>query len=292
MPFVDFSARYRAVASEPPSGADGSPRGGGPSAHSKGLAHRLPPRRRPPARASADSDDRELLPTEMFDRPVSVFVYGPCRPIVNLAVFALAEATSPEFHWIDIGVPGEERVAFDPVQLGWVPGGRLWRVEHPELLHPNDLTANLALFGLVRSDEPPATLLQVTEFLRLPEMSQRILANRPPDGRPGVVAVSNAHRAIAIYTASRVAPLLGVHTAAGFSVLVGYGDAPGPSRMVFDYVFRIDCERPLDWKQGRVICEKGIDSGPLAGGRPMSLSEIPLFAAVLARADRHSTPTS
>lgn len=249
----------------------------------KGLVHKIPPRRRPPA--GTGSDDDGMFPVALFEHANSVFVYGPCRPLVNLTLYALAEATNPGFHWLDIGVPGEQRLPTDPVKLGWVPEERLWLVDHPDQLRPNDLTANLALYGLIRSDEPPDSLVQISEFLRLPDLSQRILAYRPEDGRPGVLAVTNAHRAIAIYKTARISPLLGVHTRAGFSVYVGYSDEPGPGRKVFDYVFRLECEHLNEWQSGRLVCEKGISNGPLAEERAVPLPEIGLLARVFARAD-------
>jgi hypothetical protein len=229
-----------------------------------------------------------VFPPQLFDRPNSVFVYGPSRPLINLVVFALAEKTTPDFQWLDIGVPEEERLPFDPVRLGWIPEDRLWRVERPDMLRPDDLTANLALAGLIRSDEPPATLTHVAEFLRLPEISQRILARRPPDGRPGALAVTNAHRVIAAYPPNRVPPILAVHRDAGFSLFIGYADQAGPGRNVFDFVFHLDGENVIDWKRSHLVCEKGITSGPLGHARPVALAAIPLLSNVIVRATAQS----
>ena len=248
-----------------------------------GISPRLPPRR-PPTAGAAPERPAPIFPADLFDNPNAVFVYGPSRPLVTLTLFALAQATTPEFQWVDIGVPGEERTAFDPVRLGWVPEERLWKVERPDALRPDDLTANLALFSLIRSDEAPASLTQLSEFLRLPETSQRILATRPSDGRPGALAVTNAHRLMAAFPANRVSPILSVHRSAGFSVFVGYSESAGPGRSLFDYVFRLDCEHIGDWKNGRLVCEKGIREGPLRDSRPVPLGAVPLIADILARA--------
>jgi hypothetical protein len=225
-----------------------------------------------------------MFPSDLFDRPNAVFVYGPSRPLVTLTLFALAEATTPEFHWLDIGVPGEARTAFDPVHLGWIPAERLWKIERPDALRPDDLTTNRALFNLIRSDDPPAALNQLSEFLRLPDTSQRILATRPSDGRPGALAVTNAHRMMAAFPTNRVPPILMVHRNAGFSLFVGFSDAAGPGRSSFDFVFRLDCEHIGAWKTGHLVCEKGITVGPLRDARPVALDAVPLLADVLARA--------
>jgi hypothetical protein len=204
--------------------------------------------------------------------------------LVNLVLFALAEATTPEFQWMDIGVPGEERLAVDPIRLGWIPEDRLWLIDRPDALRPDDLTANLALFALIRSDEAPSTLNQLTEFLRLPDTSQRILSVRPNNGRPGALAVTNAHRVMAAYPPERVPPILSLHVNAGFSVIVGYADSAGPGRNLFDFVFHVDGPSISEWPTSHLTCEKGIASGPLRDAQPVALAEIPLLANVLTRA--------
>lgn len=268
------------------------------SVHPGALPHKLPPRRRPPSASGGDDDRAPLFPDHLFARPNSVFVYGAARSLVNLTVFALAEATNPNFQWVDIGVPEEERPPLDPVGMGWIPGERVWVVDRPDTLRPDDLSANLALFGLIRSDEPPATLVQVAEFLRLPELSQRILASRVPDGHPGVVAVLNSHRVMAAFSPNRVPSILNVHLQAGFSVIVGYTETAGPGRNAFDFVFRLEGIGSEDWRTTHLVCEKGITSGPLRDGRAVTLRDIPLLEHVMSRAnvprppggpDEHST---
>jgi len=239
----------------------------------------------PPPDGSIPGAPVSFFPVRLFERPSTILVHGPSRPAINLALFAFAEAITPDFQWIDIGVPGEEPVPSDPAQRGWIPEERLWRVEKPELLRPNDLTANLALFGLIRWDEPASSIAQVTEFLRLPDTSQRILSTRPRDGRPGALAVTNAHRVMALYPADRVGPVLEVHQNAGFSVLVGFAEAVGTGQELFDFVFQLDCESPADWRAGHLVCTQGIHSGPLRDARPVPLEEIPLLASVFSRAN-------
>jgi hypothetical protein len=245
---------------------------------------KLPSHRPPTGGALAPDESATLFPSELFDRANSVFIYGPSRPLVNLALYAFAQATTPDFQWLDIGVPGEERTAFDPVRLGWISGERLWKVERPDALRPNDLTANLPISSLIRSDEAPAALTHLSEFLRLPDTSQRILATRPNDGRPGALAVANAHRVMAAFSPERVAPILAVHRNAGFSVFVGYSEAAGPGRNFFDFVFRLDCKHIAEWRKGHLVCEKGIDSGPLRDSRPVPLGAVPMLVDVLSRA--------
>jgi hypothetical protein len=248
------------------------------------IFRRVPSRRRDRGARTYPATAAPWLPERLFDRPTSLLVCGPSRSLVNLTLYAFAEATTPAFQWVDIQVPGEERLPWDPVRLGWIPDDRRWSIDHPSALRPDDLAANLALFALIRSDEPSPTLLQISEFLRLPEISQRILAARPLPGRPGVVAVPNAQRVVATFTAGEVPAILSVHRSAGYSVYVGYADAPGAGKVLFDYVFELDGESVSGWRESHVTCVKGILSGPLADGRPAALADIPLVAAVVSRA--------
>jgi hypothetical protein len=199
-------------------------------------------------------------------------------------VYALAEATSPQFQWVDIRVPGETRRTLDPVALGWIPAERCWSIESPGALRPNDIGANFAMFAYLRSDEPPAAIAQITDFLRLPDTSQRILSTRPPDARPGVVAVPNAHRVMATFSAAQVPSILNAHRNSGFSVYVGYAEAPGSGREAFEFIFHLSGLDTSDWSDSTCTCEKGVDSGPLSGGGSVPLGDIPLIARALAKA--------
>jgi hypothetical protein len=247
-------------------------------------SRRLPPRRGGGSTKGASPGGGSGLPEQLFGRPTSMLLYGPSRSLVNLVLYAVAKATSPSFQWVDIQVPGEQRLPADPVGLGWIEDDHRWSVDHPSMLRPDDLAANLALFALVRSDEPSASLVQITDFLRLPEISQRILAVRPVIGTPGVVAVPNAHRVMASFPAGQVPGILSAHRAAGYSVYVGFAESPGTGAELFDFVFRLDGESLSDWKGSHAICERGNCSGSLGQGAPVDLEEIPAVADVLARA--------
>jgi len=247
--------------------------------------HRLPPRRTPPRPSRRDPNDG-FFPGALFEQPTMVFVYGPSRPLVNLTLFALARETNPDFQWVDLGGSNTARAPCDPVRLGWIPDDRLWLVDQPDALRPGDRNANQSLFDMIRRDESPEALDRLTEFLSLPDVSQRIIAAMPSGGRPGVVAVTDADRLHIAISTDQVPWVLNVHRNAGFSVLVGWPGEAGAGRDLFDFVFRLqgkDDER-LDWKRNQLVCEKGVRSGPLANLRPVRLEEIPLVADVISRA--------
>lgn len=252
----------------------------------EGPLHRMPGREPTPSRHATWLDELPIFPAWLFRRPHTVLVYGPSRSLVNLTLFALASHANPEFHWVEIGGRPDERSPSDPIRLGWIPSDRLWFVRTPDSLRPNREAESLPLSQLISSEEPPESLDHFAEFLRLPELSQRIIAAQSPNGRPGVVAVTNVDRVEDAVSADRVPSILEVHRNSGFSVMVGAGDSAGPGRNVFDFVFRLQGkdEQAGDWKHHHLVCEKGISSGPLRNRLPVRLDQIPLLAEVLSKA--------
>lgn len=250
-----------------------------------------PMHRVPGPDASRPSDDSNpagasVLPGALFQQPHSVLVFGPSRPLVRLTLFAFASAANPGFHWVEFSSPNAERTPCDPVRLGWIPDGRLWLIDPPHSMQPDDTSATLPISKLISGDEPADSRSRFAEFLRLPELSQRIIASQVPDGHPGVVAVTEARQVTAAFPSERVPSILNLHQELGISVMVGHDSLPGPGRDLFEFVFHLrgEGERLEDWKQYQLVCEKGIVSGPLRDRRPVLVGEIPFLAEVLARA--------
>lgn len=258
--------------------------GPGDPAPSTGPLHRVPDRR------YSDSPrpimGPAIFPRRLFERPSSVLVYGPSRPLVNLTLYALAHHTNPEFHWVEVGAIPQPPTVSEPVQLGWIPDSRLWLVDRSNTLRPNDAAAALPLGELISPDEPPESLRQFVDFLRLPDQAQRLIAAQTPNGSPGVVAVPDTDRLEGTFSASEVDSLLAVHREAGLSVMVGHRGSPGSGRDVFDFVFRLQGrdERPDGWKKNQLVCEKGITSGPLRDLQPIHLEYVPILFEVISKA--------
>lgn len=248
--------------------------------------HRVPGREAGRPSDENDPGEASILPDALFDRPHSVLVFGPSRPLVRLTLFAIASAVNPEFHWVEFSPRSAERAPCDPVRLGWIPDGRLWLIDPPHSLRPDDVSATMPMSKLISGDEPSDSRDRFAEFLRLPKLSQEIIASQTPDGHPGVVVVTEAQHAAAAFATNRIPPILSLHQELGFSVMLGHDSPPGPGRDMFEFVFRLqgEGERLEDWKSYQLICEKGISSGPLRDRRPVPLGEIPLLVEVLGRA--------
>jgi len=248
--------------------------------------HRLPGREVNRPVADPGREGTALFPGSLFHQPHSVLIFGPSPRLVRLTLFAFASWANPEFHWVEFSPTTAERTPCDPVRLGWIPAERLWLIDSPNSLEPNDMNISDALSKMISAEEAPEERDRLAEFLRLPELSQRIIASQAPNGHPGVVAVSEVHRASENFSPNQVVSLLALHQGLGLSVMIGHYRPPGPGRELFDFVFRLqgEGERLDDWKRYQLVCEKGIASGPLRDRRAISVEEIPHLVELLLRA--------
>lgn len=252
----------------------------------RGSLHRMPGRAPDHSEHPGDDDDSAVFPAQLFEQPNSIFVYGAPRSVVNLTLFALASAANPEFHWVELGLQTGRRELLDPVHLGWIPQNRLWLVGDPDAFRrPPDVALD-RLSAMIREDEPAESRAQLTEFLSLPDRSQQIFTHQDPHGRPAVVAVTDVHHLEGELSPQRISSVLSVHLNAGVSVMVGDGETPGPLRDLFGYVFRLQApgRGSSDWRDYRLVCEKGISAGPLRDFRPLDLAAVPLLRDVFTKA--------
>lgn len=218
----------------------------------------------------------------IFGRPTSVILCGSSRPLLNWVAYALASTTDSGFIWTDVRLEGEVLADSDPLARGLVPPDRL-AVVYPNVLKPNDAAANMAIGGVVRSDEPPDTVRRMVDFLRLPLPTQRLLAGAPPGGRPMVLVLSNAHHMTVLYPTETVAPVLRAVIDAGAILFVTFADAPRESRHAFETILHVGGNDPKAWKRATLRVEKGPSGGPLRAGSEHRLGELEVVAAVLGR---------
>jgi hypothetical protein len=253
-----------------------------PHALSSHVARRAPGRARDAP--STDLDERWVLPPELQGRPCSIYVHGECRPLVNAVAFAMAEMLDLAPLWLEVRNPSKEATEPSVVSAGWIPPERVFVSDAGNGLEPNHLVANLALYSVVRSDEPAEVLLELTDFLRLPELIQQAI---------GVATIAPTLRAIGVANSERVAHLFprnrdSLHAFLtsilhrSISLVAAHTGPTGPQRFAFDLVYRVHGSSLAAWGTGALECEKGVHRGPFSMGRPRPLGEIPSIARVLA----------
>ena len=220
-----------------------------------------------------------------FTRPGTVFICGNHRPLLNWTAFALASATDPRLSWTDVRLRGEVLDAFDPLARSVIPSDRL-SIVHPNELAQNEAAARLAGAAsstVIRSDEPPASIRRLVDFLRLPTHTQELLAAHPPDGPPTPLVLSNAHRVVALYPTESVAPVLRAIVDAGALLIATWADAPPEGRLAFDTILHLRGEEHGAWRRASLTVERSAVPGSLRAGETYPLGEIRPVAAVLER---------
>ncbi len=233
------------------------------------------PRRAFPNRAGEPTPPR---------RAPSVLLHGTSRPLVNLVLYALADAGSSQFHWLDVRSPPDPHQELDPVSLGWLPPERTWSVGQFEGLAPDNARANAAIFELIRSDEPPVVLDRLTKFLRLPPTIQRILAEMGPAGEPNVLAVANGDRIAESFPGPTILPVLEAFESIGCSLFVGFAGVAPPTGPAFTRVLRLEGASPAGWRDARIVLEHGPAWETLHPGVPVRLADLPAAARTFRRA--------
>lgn len=239
-------------------------------------SRRLPPSL-PPDPASAPGTDR-------VPRVPSALVYGEDRDLVNLLLFALAEQADRDLHWLEVRDDRGGADGWDAARAGWVDPQHAWTTDPVRDLVPDHARANAAIFELVRSDEPPAMLARLADFLRLPETMQRIIGEMAPAGGAHLLAVANSDRIAGRFPDSVLGPILDAFEWARCSLFVGYAGTNPPKSSRFTHIVRIERGSRADWRQARIFFEReALFAGTRTGGIASPL-DLPPVARVFERA--------
>jgi hypothetical protein len=211
-------------------------------------------------------------------------VYGRDRDLVNLVLYALAEEVSPRFRWLEVRSPTEPASAWDPVSRGWLGPERVWSIDAVEGLSPDRAAPDAAIFELVRSDEPPATLQRLADFLRLPDTLQRIVGELSPASAPHLLAVANTDRIAGSIPDSTIGPILDALEWARCSLFAGYVGPNPPANAQFTHVVRVEGGSPARWQETQLHFEReALFEGARLGGAASPM-DLPSVARVFRRA--------
>jgi hypothetical protein len=225
-----------------------------------------------------------LLPGD-FAKPTAVFVFGTSRPLVKWVALALVAPYASRAYWTELRLEGEPLEPLDPLALHAVPE------DHVHVVHPREMErdeqearrAAAATATVVRSDEVPESLRQLSEFLQLPEHSRARVASVAGGGQPAIMIVSNAHHFVGIYPRESVGPIIHAILDSGVSLFVLWTGTPPPLRSVFDVVLHVQGD-VARWREATLTCEQGISTGPLGPGKSCRLADLPSIARALENA--------
>jgi hypothetical protein len=207
---------------------------------------------------------------------LGTFLYGPDRPVLLHVAFALAKLCDSNPYWVDIRAADPIGDSSDPVGLGQIPEDHLYILQEGDA-RPQDAGTNLALWTVVRSDEPPSTVATFTEFLRLPRVVQEAVSRSRGDGRPPVFVFANADHVRPFYpkTAIDVRPSIDAMVRAGVVPIFACAGLPGAGRWAFDFVFEVRPDPGHDRRRGALVCERAPPGGSVSAGQIIPFDSVP-----------------
>jgi hypothetical protein len=210
------------------------------------------------------------VPKDLTGGPRYVWIWGDSRVAVNRVAYEVVHRMNPTFVWIDIGTPDDDVDPDDPSRAGLVPETMLYQTVAPADLEPDNASANLAMWSVVRHDEPESVLHPLVDFLRLPQLVQEIIGNAPREGRSAVWVAANADRLIPFYPDDPAAsqPILDVWRRERLSTIVTLLDHPRSDRFLYDYVFEVRAKGAASWREAVIVCEKAPEGDQASVGVP------------------------
>lgn len=199
---------------------------------------------------------RWFLPASWQGEPLALYVWGAPRAVVNRVVFGMSRCLDPSPLWVEL-LEGDEEP--DAVRLGWVPRQRAFVSHRIDDLETSRAVANMALWSIVRSDEPSRMLAELTDFVRLPPLIQEVLGETPGASARRAIAVGNADRVEHLFRdrSDDLRWLLGYLKGSGASLVVGLSGTPGVNGQAFDAEFHVDGAATDAWGEGTLTCIRG-----------------------------------
>lgn len=207
----------------------------------------------------------------------STFLWGNSRAVVNRVLFAMVRASDPTPFWLELRGRDPSADEPGPVELGWLPPDHVFLADEPAAARPQDAIANMALWTVVRSDEPEAAVARLADFVRLPPIVQEILQRLDQGGGHRAVGVANSDRARGDYptTVEGVRPVVRALMDGSLLPFFGAVGPPGAGRMAFDFVLELRALDLAHWREGTLTAEKVPQGEELRMGASIRLGDIP-----------------
>jgi hypothetical protein len=186
--------------------------------------------------------------------------------LLKWVAFASLAPYSSRVFWTDLRPREEILDPLDPMARHAIPEDTI-DVVPPGDLRPEEQEARLAEAAsatMFPSDEAPASVRGIVEFIRMPwHTQQRISATYRP-GEPAILVCANANRLVGVIPDQGVAPLIRSIVDAGVVIIGLWGEGASPFDSVFDMLFHVEGVGPATWRDATIRCEKGLSVGPFA----------------------------
>jgi hypothetical protein len=213
---------------------------------------------------------------------LAIFLYGSSRTVVLRTAYALARANDVEPYWIDVRDPTDVLDPPGPVELGWIPEDHLFVVSRSDA-KPQDAVSNLAIWTVIRSDEPEAVIGGLADFLRLPMSIQEALSQYGRETQRPVFVVANVDRVRDSYPrdVSGVRGVIDAMLHAKVAPIFAAVGPPGPGRFAFDLVFEVEAPDLKHWQEGFLRCERSSQRSGFHTDQKIPLTSHPGLVAAL-----------
>jgi len=213
----------------------------------------------------------------------ATIVVGESRDSVLRVSYAIANDIDSGFLWLDIRGPSVRAEEAGPGELGWIPSDRRFFTRELAEAAPQPKLDRSAIVRVVRADD--RNVASLTEFLRLPSITQEIAADLGESHERRVLVLANAERVREQYPGQpdAIRPFLDAQISAGLIPLFAVRGSGTPGRMAFDFVFRVEVPDPSRWREGALVVEKSPPGTPFRAGERIPLPSVPSIADSLAR---------
>lgn len=216
------------------------------------------------------------------DGAYGTYLYGASRTVLLRVAYAFARENDSHPFWVDVRDPNDYLDPPGPVELGWIPDDQLFVVSRSEA-KPQDAVSNLALWTVVRSDEPRSVLGGLTDFLRLPPSIQEAISRYGRESYRPVFVVANTDRVREYYprNVEGVRAIIEAMVRGGVIPIFAAQGPPGPGRLAFDLVFEVDAPDLAHWREGSLRCERTFEGAPFQPEQRIRLDAVPSVVAAL-----------
>jgi len=221
-------------------------------------------------------------PPDLFNPRTSMILCGSGHSLLRWVAYAFVADYPGGFLWGHVRLEGEVLEDSDVLNTPLIPRDRFIPVL-PRELAPDELSGNLAVGGLVRSQGEDEPVGRLADFLRLPAQTQEMISRLPREGPSPVLVLSGGQRLSAIYSLEAVGPTIRSIVQFGGSMLMTWAEAPHKARLEFERVLHLKGYEPSKWREAVLTVEKGWSTGPLRTGAELRLSDVAPIAAVLSR---------
>lgn len=210
------------------------------------------------------------------------FLYGSSRTVLLRVAYAFAQANDSRPFWVDVRDPNDYLDPPGPVELGWIPDDHLFVVSRTEA-KPQDAVSNLALWTVVRSDEPRSVIGGLTDFLRLPPPIQDALSRYGRENYRPVFVVANTDRVREYYprNVTGVRAIIETMLRGGVVPIFASFGPPGPGRFAFDLIVEVEAPDLAHWREGSLRCERAFEGAPFHPEERIRLDSVPSIVAAL-----------